>query len=311
MLRFEASSLMGAGLKMEFQIMKSNDANTVLMWALREALPLLRRLDADLATASHVGPDALRKLDLILTEMKNATKEVGLNARRPPEDLGQKEAFDDANKDGPVRRTPKYNYWARVPEWSIRQAVLLVSDFDPETFPESLEIVEESDLYLWMTAAQNEGNLPSRLSPSSFLQWFDLQGYDEFVLPPRLRQAIVKRELTGLSRFVAEDRTGGPRPRAEVGTSDAQATSGQSESKPLGKRERDTLHILLVHFMETDEPVVFEKGKKPVSESMANTIADALQTKRSFETVQDHLNAAVATVRQMIREKSAREPPRN
>ena len=277
-----------------------------LAWALQETLPLLLRVKYQITTKQF--------LDRNLCEM------LALELAKLPAAMLKAQSADDHQLNSPnisadglrldhqaiAARAPDYDHWARLSEWTVEQAVVLVADLDPENFQEIIE-PGGSRLYEWMQSALTSGQLERPISPSSFLRWFDLMGSDHAVVPPKLRQAIVRHKMLGSCGRGAENREIRPQSRADVVTGD-QATSEPPKDGQLGKKARNTLQILLAHFVRASEAVVLDEGKNPVSWSMAVKIAESLIPPRDPKTVQNHLNAALKTADQMTREKSARQP---
>jgi hypothetical protein len=172
-----------------------------------------------------------------------------------------------------------YRKWARVPYWSAKQCVALVTGVDPDQF--GVLVLYHLDLHEKVLEAQRNKELPDRIRPIVFLEWAREHQID---FPDELEKAVSTTEVDiarledrceELGRRHDELRRENQQFRYELDRLRAAADAGASRRKAVKEpstKERNSLNTLIIGMAIAGYAWPPEAPKSPVTREIRNDL---------------------------------------
>jgi hypothetical protein len=172
-----------------------------------------------------------------------------------------------------------YRKWARVPYWSAKQCVALVTGVDPDQF--GVLVLYHLDLHEKVLEAQRNKELPDRIRPIVFLEWAREHQID---FPDELEKAVSTTEVDiarledrceELGRRHDELRRENQQFRYELDRLRAAADAGASRRKAVKEpstKERNSLNTLIIGMAIAGYAWPPEAPKSPVTTEIRNDL---------------------------------------
>ena len=282
------------GLENGVAVIDKENMRNGLLSSLDDGIALLQTVQAGVTAMSDFDVGCSRKLQLELAKRNSAVTELYLRMK-------DSMAFVQTTEP----RLPDWDHWSNV-LWSIYDAVALAANREPA---KEIDWDESPVFFQRLELAVHEGRLKPQFSAADFLQWFDRLGDENTVLPAGLRQAVAK------SRYTSSD-TGTGLLDSQRDGDHADIQSSPVDGSPadeLEPRERNSLYLLLVHFMKTTTPakITSRTGRSSiVRNSDAKRIEIDMQEVVKVDTVKAHLDNALRFEWEFKKAAVGRQPKR-